>query len=105
MVDLNRDAAKQTALERQDLSCTYLSPHELESEILMNVIIRMRQQMQTCDFFAILCEGSGEGSLNIRSVHVEGSCTVRLLLLFLVKEGHPFAGLVRHGKVGLQQCR
>ncbi len=64
-----------------------------------------QQQMQTCDFFAILCEGGGQGSFNIRSIHVEGGCTVRLLLLFLIKEGHPFSGLVRHGKIRLQQCR
>ncbi len=35
---------RQTALERQDLSCTYLAHHEVESEIiiinyLLNIII------------------------------------------------------------------
>ena len=34
LVDLQR-CARQTALERQDLSCTYLAHHELESVIII----------------------------------------------------------------------
>ena len=30
--------ARQTALERQDLSCAYLAHHELESSFIMNII-------------------------------------------------------------------
>ncbi len=34
-----RDAQRQAALERQDLSCTYLAHHELESVLIFIIII------------------------------------------------------------------
>ena len=33
--------SEQTALARQDLSCTYLAHHELESVLIIIIIIRM----------------------------------------------------------------
>ncbi len=39
----NSTCARQTALERQELSCTYLAHHDLES-VLMTMIIIMAQQ-------------------------------------------------------------
>ncbi len=38
-LDMTASTCRQTALERQDLSCTYLVHHELDSVIIIIIII------------------------------------------------------------------
>jgi hypothetical protein len=40
-------ACLRHALERQDLSCTYLAHHELQSVLIIIIIIRHKQGVQT----------------------------------------------------------
>ncbi len=40
-MSLHHDITLQAALERQDLSCTYLAHHELESVLIIIIIIIM----------------------------------------------------------------
>ncbi len=54
------NAALETALERQDLSRTYLAHHELESEFIIIIIICM--QSEDCDDDPVGGNGPGQGS-------------------------------------------
>ena len=40
--------SQQTALERQDLSCTYQVHHDLESVFILNIFIASGPQEQVC---------------------------------------------------------
>ncbi len=43
--------ARQTAVERQDLSCMYLAHHELESVLIIIIIVHVAAtSCQTADF-------------------------------------------------------
>ncbi len=44
-IDRHRAASPVSALERQDLSCTYLAHHELESAVIIIVVIKSSQSL------------------------------------------------------------
>ena len=57
----NGRLTRQAALERQDLSCTYLAHHELESILLITIIMdgRLQSCCWTTAFFAIALKHPG----------------------------------------------
>ena len=72
-----------SALERQDLSCTYLAHHELESVSIIIIIIDSRGHAQTCNAAGPQAITNGEGDI-ILCTDVQDLVPVRVCKVLLV---------------------